>query len=240
MRVAVGVAVLATVAAVAARAGGAELESRAAPIRACPPHMLHAVIGGRHQCLTDGMRCRPRLDRAYHRYLFHCHGGKLEDAWDLLQRRPLHVPTLEPGSACPRAGAQGTLADVGMPRLPGWPAWGRGPAYPMRGGDAAAGLVLSFDPLPETGWGADKVMWAVGPRYHGPVLVRGRQLDGPNHVRFANGKLAWYEDAELRLNGPETWGNPALTLVRVPGCYAYQVDGRRFSYLIVFEARIGR
>jgi hypothetical protein len=186
----------------------------------------------------DSMSCRSRLDRAYHHYLFHCHGGRLDDAWDLLQARPLHVPALAMGATCPRAEARGSLANVGMPRLFGWPAWGRGPAYPMRRGGFDSGLVLTFSPSPETGWGADKVMWAVGPRYHGPVLVRGRQLDGPSELRFANGKLAWHEDAELRLNGPETWGNPALTLMRAPGCYAYQIDGRGFSYLIVFEAQV--
>jgi hypothetical protein len=26
--------------------------------------------------------------------------------------------------------------------------------------------------------------------------------------------------------------------LRAPGCYAYQVDGRAFSYLIVFEALV--
>jgi len=40
---------------------------------------------------------------------------------------------------------------------------------------------------------------------------------------------------ELRLLGGG--GNPALTRVRAPGCYAYQVDGRTYSYSIVFEAQ---
>jgi hypothetical protein len=33
--------------------------------------------------------------------------------------------------------------------------------------------------------------------------------------------------------------HPAATFVRTPGCYAYQVDTLRSSYLIVFEARFG-
>lgn len=39
---------------------------------------------------------------------------------------------------------------------------------------------------------------------------------------------------ELRVEG----NTPSLTRVRAPGCYAYQVDGRTFSYLVIFEARL--
>jgi hypothetical protein len=42
---------------------------------------------------------------------------------------------------------------------------------------------------------------------------------------------------ELRLVGPEADLHPAATYLRGPGCYAYQVDGRGFSYLIVVAAR---
>ncbi|MBA2462339.1 MAG: hypothetical protein H0V45_11335 [Actinobacteria bacterium] len=41
---------------------------------------------------------------------------------------------------------------------------------------------------------------------------------------------------ELQLEGGGD--NPSLTRLRAPGCYAYQVDGRTFSYVIVFEARV--
>jgi hypothetical protein len=39
---------------------------------------------------------------------------------------------------------------------------------------------------------------------------------------------------ELRVEG----NTPSLTRLRAPGCYAYRVDGRPFSYLVVFEARV--
>jgi hypothetical protein len=42
---------------------------------------------------------------------------------------------------------------------------------------------------------------------------------------------------ELRLVGPYPELNPAATYLLSSGCYAYQVDGRGFSYLIVFKAR---
>jgi hypothetical protein len=41
----------------------------------------------------------------------------------------------------------------------------------------------------------------------------------------------------LRLVGPYPRLNPAATYGRATGCSAYQVDGRGFNYLIVFEAR---
>ena len=44
--------------------------------------------------------------------------------------------------------------------------------------------------------------------------------------------------AELRFVGAENELHPAATFVRTAGCYAYQVDTFRSSYVIVFEARI--
>lgn len=59
-------------------------------------------------------------------------------------------------------------------------------------------------------------------------------------MRFVLGLGAFTEEKilnpirELRLEGT----SPSLTRVRAPGCYAYQVDGRTFSYLVIFEARL--
>jgi len=94
------------------------------------------------------------------------------------------------------------------------------------------------------GVGGTKAIWGISIRYPGAVLVRGRQLDGPNEVRFENGSPGFtdekrlHPDADLRLVGPKPHGDPATTRLRAPGCYAYQVDGRGFSYLVVFEARV--
>ena len=41
---------------------------------------------------------------------------------------------------------------------------------------------------------------------------------------------------EIKLVGPEDDLHPAATFARAQGCYAYQVDTFRSSYLIVFEA----
>lgn len=45
--------------------------------KACKAGYRHAVVGGAHKCLKAGQNCTRRLDRTYHRYGFHCHGGRL-------------------------------------------------------------------------------------------------------------------------------------------------------------------
>ncbi len=91
---------------------------------------------------------------------------------------------------------------------------------------------------PYLGWAGTKVLWTV-PTYTGAVLVRGRQLDGAGDVGFDIGP-GWTNRVlpEIRLVGPEYGLHPAATFVRTPGCYAYQVDTLRSSYLIVFEAQL--
>jgi hypothetical protein len=102
-----------------------------------------------------------------------------------------------------------------------------------------AALVLVWPPTDSTypGWAGTKVLWTI-PRYFGAVLIRGRQLDGGNGMGFDVGpQWTWTVLPELRFVGPEFGLHPAATFVRAAGCYAYQVDTRRSSYLIVFEAR---
>jgi len=161
------------------------------------------------------------------------------DFWERLER-PFHTPTIAAGSACPTTGpdSKGDLGRIGFVGT----AWGEGPAYPG-GLDGGAGkpILRYLDPIPpESGfygsvWFGDKVLWMVDPIYAGPVLVRGLQLDGPNELRFDNGVLP--PRAMKILRAPSPRGRPSYTRVRASGCYAYQVDGLRFSHVIVFEAR---
>jgi len=197
------------------------------------------VIAGRHRCLQRGVACRARFNSAYHRYLFHCSGGYLVYWWAGLLRRPLQIPMLSAGSACPAAEQNGTLGDHGDLDLPTAPAFGPGPAYPTLASDGGRAVLwyrVGFSP--DKGWEGTKVLWTV-PRYNGPYIVRGRQLDGANELQFDQGPN-WSNKlhAQLRLVGPYTRLNPAATYLGAPGCYAYQIDGHGFSYLIVFEARI--
>jgi D-alanyl-D-alanine carboxypeptidase len=43
----------------------------------CRKGSVPAVIEGKRTCLRAGQRCKRKLDRRYHRYGFHCHGGRL-------------------------------------------------------------------------------------------------------------------------------------------------------------------
>jgi hypothetical protein len=117
---------------------------------------------------------------------------------------------------------------------------GDGPVYPFLGIGSALG-VLQASVL-------DPVQWYIAPSYSGPVLVRGRQLDGPGVLTFEGGldQLDYHGEwqnaphlQDLRLMGGKTYGSPWATFAthtNVPGdgCYAYQVDGTTFSYPLIF------
>jgi hypothetical protein len=218
---------------------GSPAQSKAVePAARCVSGAIHVVIAGRHHCLSRGAACRSRLNSAYHRYLFNCSGGYLVYWWNGLIRRPLHVPTLAAGGACPATEAEGTLGERGNLDAPGAAAFGPGPAYPTLASEGGRAALHYLPNWGYEGWDGTKLLWTV-PRYNGPYIVRGRQLDGPNELQFDQGPN-WSNKLhdELRLVGSYTRLNPAATFLRAPGCYAYQVDGRGFSYLIVFEARV--
>ena len=214
--------------------------AQTAPARAaarCGSGALKVRIEGRYRCLQQNVTCHARINSAYHRYLFHCSGGFLVYWWTGLLRRPLHIPTTGAGTVCPATEQSGTLGDRGVDAS-SVPAFGPGPAYPALGNDGGkAVLWYRVGWAPYEGWEGTKLLWTV-PGYNGPYIVRGRQLDGPNELAFDQGP-SWTNKlhGELRLVGPYSGLNPAATFLRVPGCYAYQVDGRGFSYLIIFEAR---
>lgn len=207
---------------------------RVARPAACGDRFVPAVIAGRHRCLQWQMACKSRLNADYHRYVFDCHNGFLVYWWRGLLQRPLGIPTLAAGTACPASMPNGAL---GVGTFGAGAAFGPGPAYPtlgIRDGHAALTYLLGWG---YDGWDGTKVLWTV-PKYRGPYIVRGRQLDGPGILRFDQGPN-WTNKlhGELRLVGPFEDLNPAATFLRGPGCYAYQVDGRGFGYTIVFEAQ---
>ena len=155
--------------------------------------------------------------------------------------RPLHIPQLAAGAPCPLSPK--TKVDLGQEGVLALP--GRGPAYPNFG-DAKRVLEFWWPPLPQqtdfygTGWSGNKVLWWVSGRYRGPVLIRGRQLDGPHLLRFEVGKPP---PAEMRIDPGRglrsrkgARDHPSYTRVEAAGCYGYQIDGIGFSRVIVFQA----
>jgi hypothetical protein len=230
---AIGVLAIAVAAASAVARPAAE-----APAGGCVSGATSAVISGRHVCLLQGASCRAKLNSAYHRYLFTCSRRGLAFWWRGLLRRPLQIPSIAAGSVCPATPADGTLGEHGYPDVAAVPAFGPGPAYPALASEDGHAVLTYLIGWGYEGWDGTKLLWTV-PSYTGPYIVRGRQLDGPGVLRFDQGPN-WSNKLhdELRLTGPFTLLNPAATFLRAPGCYGYQVDGRGFSYVIVFEARV--
>jgi hypothetical protein len=157
--------------------------------------------------------------------------------WEHLGRRPVRVPTLSPGAACPTTPPRGDLATL----APGFvgTGFGPGPVYPGFARASERAEIFFHYPPPRDSvdygskWSGQKVMWILARPFRGPALVRGRQLDGPNELRFERG-LVPPRERRLRRGG----SNPSSTRLRAPGCYAYQIDGLRFSYRVVFEAKL--
>jgi hypothetical protein len=145
-------------------------------------------------------------------------------------RRPLHLPKLARGAACPVStpDAGVDFSAYGVAR-----GLGTGPAYPvgMASGTLNVGPAVNFG---SKVWGGQKVLWFVVPSYTGPVLIRGGRLDAKGDVRFEVGNVP---PKELLL--PASKGardRASYTRLEAPGCYAYQVDGTSFSTIVVFRA----
>jgi hypothetical protein len=130
-------------------------------------------------------------------------------------RRPLHLPH-PTGSGCPVSATSTPVSSSGGSRL------------------TAQRFVGSH-------WLAAHVTWRAAAGYHGPILIRGRRLDGGGAVGFGEGHTP-YDELQLMNSGrgeatTSGGGRAWLSLTRVqrPGCYAYQVDGMNFSRVIVFR-----
>jgi hypothetical protein len=99
--------------------------------------------------------------------------------------RPLAVPTFS--APCQRVTGHQMLSAVGL-------GLGGGPVWPVGfGADGQQTLGQSAN-----GWHLVKVLWAADPSYAGPVLVRGRRIDGDGAVRFStDGTLSGPEELAL-------------------------------------------
>jgi hypothetical protein len=174
--------------------------------------------------------------------------ANLNAVWPSLWQRPLHLPTLAVGQACPAAPGR-TFTEGRGPGL------GAGPVYLLLPGLNDA--TLHAQALPglfgsSRGWSGQQVLWVVHPLYQGPVLVRGGRIDGTGALDFNGGLDQPMETTQLtkepplthlRLVGDSSYGAPWvewLTYMRVreAGCYAVQVDGLSFSEMIIFRATL--
>jgi hypothetical protein len=225
MRWLVLAALLAAIAAAPSAGGAGSVTLR------CGKWAVPARIAGKAVCLRDERRCNARLAVQYGRYGFNCLYGRLVTRWDFLRRRPLTDLQVGPGEPCPLTTQTGRVGQ--------YEGLGPGPAYPI-----GTSAVVTMRMPPPDGWGPEwsgtKRVWLLDSRYAGRTLVRGRQLDGPNEVRFVLGVPGFTPQKLLNpVRAQRIVGtSPSLTRLRAPGCYAYQVDTRTRSYLVVFEARL--
>jgi hypothetical protein len=144
--------------------------------------------------------------------------------------RPLRLPGLRRDGSCPTSPA------VGPPMTPAHPvaavAVGDGPVFPVLFRAAADGRL---DHSAVAYWDAPTPLG-------GPAIIRGHRLGAPrDRVRFRN------DQQELRLvhvlhpaaayrAGPQggRWWRPTR-LQAGAGCYGLQIDGPRFSQVLVVE-----
>jgi hypothetical protein len=158
-------------------------------------------------------------------------------------RRPLHLPRLAPGAACPVSRIDPRI-DWQRVKFPGSPGIGRGPVYPGLGADGGR---LTATPDVQYGgpWAGAKVFWYVRPSYRGPALIRGRRLDGPQWLGF-NGRRLPRRELHIERGVTVSWegqppgsrGIPSGVRVRAPGCYGVQIDGKTFSRVVVFTVEL--
>lgn len=168
--------------------------------------------------------------------------------WASLRARPLRLPSLAPGVACPAASGRVVEPSYG-------PVIGDGPAYIV--GMGTDGVLHATGPMPgdagSASWGNQFSMFIIAPTYSGPVLARGHQLDGPHALLFNGGldQIAGFSPAtltllsQLRIEGGTAFGSPwanwsAYLRMQAPGCYAIQLDGLSFSEIVVFRVIFGQ
>lgn len=166
----------------------------------------------------------------------------LATSWSILEQRSIHIPTLAKGKPCPITN-DNVLPYFGF----------TGTNAPITAG--YTDLPFTKIPTPVVGkisnedWLSQKVLWVIQKSYEGPILIRGRQIDGTYALRFNGGLNQMYSttslDAaplltELRLLGSTQYDSPngwaSNTRVQAPGCYIYQIDGLNFSGYFIFRA----
>jgi hypothetical protein len=143
-----------------------------------------------------------------------------------LLARPLLLPLVPAGSPCPVSPVASRKLDISNPR-------GSGPFY--LGG-----------PMPQGAYAWNKTVWKLVDGAQGPVLFRGRRVDGAGSLRFS-GSSADPSDQGVTSSGGVSENFYTSVIVHADadafyvypatsGCYAIQVDGPSFEDVIVISA----
>lgn len=155
-------------------------------------------------------------------------------------RKPLDLPKLAPGEACPVSPVNTFPAGAGFSSR--FKAIGTGPLYLTGAG------VVTLTP----GQASQKVIWVVEAGYGGPLLLRGGRIDSAGRLDFIHyigaagytggagddtphGTLLYPRSATGETPPRVMQDYPSGIYVDEPGCYAVQVDGEGFSETLVFR-----
>lgn len=167
------------------------------------------------------------------------------DASAQLDERPLNLPVLLPGDPCPLSKGSAEI----VPREPYifcadclW--FGRGPAYfPLSFHDRQSeDAIFSLDRVTSSVTPYRiKTPWVSKPDYAGPILIRGRQLDGTREQKLGFSTDSSGGNEQLQLTG---YGGPDSTRwqfwianmwVPGPGCYGIQIDTMPGTDIVIFK-----
>lgn len=154
--------------------------------------------------------------------------------WTSLEERPVRIRRIPRDARCPVTnqwrkmdghweslyGARKVLGSGPMFPLGPWP-------YPH------ARLFVTWRKVGDRKLAVAKILWGwEGPP--GPVVIRGRQLDG-NHPLFVGFGVVHHSRILRITTSGRDGARPTLTAVPHAGCYAWQVDGTSFEKTIVFS-----
>ena len=154
-----------------------------------------------------------------------------------LLKHALHFPALQGKESCPAT--PGAPVSTYTSYFFG-DALGDGPvrvAIGNRGNILRGQVQVGSTGVP--GWLALETLWFAMPDYGGPFVVRGERLGRPGPIDVDGSAT----DPSPLVVPPGPTANtidgirvaPVSTWVKSPGCYAWQVDGLNFSYVIVVD-----
>ncbi|MBB4943322.1 hypothetical protein FHR32_007722 [Streptosporangium album] len=162
-----------------------------------------------------------------------CAPSEVEPTAADLLARPLEVPQVPPGGECPVTKIMTRPTSLAGDLL------GDGPARP------AIESTLPYigdDPgtlFAGSGWGGEKVLWLTDPGLMGPLVIKGKQLDGDGPVKFdgTDGRPLLDEIVIAPDPSAKDWRDrPGYVRLKQPGCYAFQADTADATHVIVFRA----
>jgi hypothetical protein len=174
------------------------------------------------------------------------------DSWFALRKRPLHLPTLTDGAACPATPLSKLQLDLRTVTGIGDSTIFAATQY-MDANGVQRPVRSNFFHLAAT-YRGELVTWYL--KFPGvqSVLIRGARIDGSEPLLFDGGigqsnfdrnYMGGRTLSELLLSSDPSHGTPVaswttITRVASSGCYAYQVDTPTKSVVLVFRAVVER